>query len=213
MDREPKSLRDIAATTFQAVGPVRIAVLMLHTLRAADMDGGRERTARRAADRILTAYAMLRHGFPEQLSAAGAEEDDDVRAARLVAVEVLSSVVAAVKRDAPLTGDLLNDREAFRALCIDRIDPDVSDFLRLMMRSLLAQQDVRDKLLRRKMMEALRDAAMVGRSIQMISSNATVERADSGETSRGFEGVIAEIQTLAGRTQKILAEVAGSLTR
>ncbi|WP_179379428.1 methyl-accepting chemotaxis protein [Jannaschia marina] len=212
MTDRPPSFRDIAATTFQAVGPSRIAVLTIQAMRADDLTcSGRRATLKEAVARIERAFAMLDTGFAAALAAVGFEEPRSLERARAEARSVVASIRAALPADALPTRDALPDPEAYRTLCLDRVDPTVTAFLTLMIQAMNDAQDRVDTAHRGEAIRAVQSARSVGRSIQMVALNAAIEASNSGADGRGFMVIAEEIRTLADRTQTILCEVAEGL--
>ncbi|MEM7710942.1 MAG: methyl-accepting chemotaxis protein [Pseudomonadota bacterium] len=208
-----ESFRDVAATTFQAVGPARIAVLTLLAIRDDDLALPRRRkTVDMAVTRIDVAHATLTARFPETLTRVGFLEPPEVKDSRIAAAEVLTPIFNALADGAKPTRDVLGDTEAFRALCIDEVDPKVTRFLDIMMDALGSAQSEQDRRVRAETVKAVRSATSVGRSIQVISVNAAIEASRSGIHGRGFKVIAEEIRTLADRTQAILGDVARRLT-
>lgn len=208
----PPSYRDIAAQAFQAIGPSRIAVMTIYALRKSDLaDPVRRAIADQAVERIVTARKMLTHGFLDLLALRDMDEPPQLSRARHKALAVMEEVQIAIQ-SAPLpTAEAMPDPDAFRVLCIDRVDPDVTCFLANMVATLNAEQTSHDQRARTLTLRSVDQARAVGRSIQMVALNATIEASKNGEGGRGFMVIAEEVRSLADRTQTILCDVAEGL--
>lgn len=206
------SYRDMAARTFRAIGPSRIAVLTIYALRREDLaDPARRATADQAVARIEMAQGMLTDGFPDLLTLRDLEEPPQLRHRRLHAIAVMDEVLTAIRSAPSPTAEAMPDPEAFRALCIDRVDPNVTQFLEEMIATLHTAQAACERRARATTLRSVEQARSVGRAIQMVALNATIEASKNGNRGRGFMVIAEEVRSLADRTQTILCDVAEGL--
>lgn len=206
------SYRDIAAQTFQAIGPSRIAALTIYALRREDLtDPARRATADKAVARIEMAQKMLTDGFLDFLAQREMDEPPDLRRLRLRAIAVMQEVLTTIRSAPCPTAEAMPDPDAYRILCIDRVDPEVTEFLTQMVATLDAAQAASEKRARAVTLRSVDQARSVGRAIQMVALNATIEASKNGDRGRGFMVIAEEVRSLADRTQTILCDVAEGL--
>ena len=205
----PPLFKSLASDTFQAVGPSRIAVLTIAAMREEDLEReDRRGVAEEASTRIERAYEMLHAGFAAGLRSAGLAEPTDLRERREAALAVLLPVVEALREGTSPTARILGDAEAFRALCLDKLDPVITRFLDTMTAMLEEAHVAHSNAAKRETMTSIQAAGTLGRSIRMIAINATIEAARSGSEGHGFMVIAREMRSLADRTQTLLDEVA-----
>lgn len=208
------SYRDIAAQTFQAIGPSRIAALTILALRREDLSHPTRRViADAAVSRIETAQKMLTEGFPAFLTMKDMQEPEELHLVRLRAIGVMKMLQDIINDASCPAGEAMADPEAYRALCIDRVDPDVSTFLTRMVTLLHEAQATSERRSRVATLRSVDQARFVGRAIQMVALNATIEAAKNGDQGRGFMVIAEEVRALADRTETIMCGVAEGLKR
>ncbi len=95
--------------------------------------------------------------------------------------------------------------------CLYVLEPKLTDFLTAMTQNLLDTQKTRNLDREKEMLEAISDAESVGRNIQLIAFNASIEAARIGDMGKGFAVIATEIRELSGKTQVLLDDIAGFL--
>ncbi|MGR3436404.1 MAG: methyl-accepting chemotaxis protein [Shimia sp.] len=205
----PDGLRDLASEAFRRIGPVRIAVLTLLVLQREDLDDpSRARVARTAIDRVTRADRALGDWLPDRLSAAGVTMPPPMVALMAECRAALSPIVEVIERGGIGFCTPFGGEDAFRSHCLDVIERKVSRLLDDLVGLLHAAATERGDAQRGELLDVVKSAEVVGRSIQMIAINASIEAARAGDAGRGFKVIAEEVHRLAGQTQTFLGDLA-----
>jgi len=213
MAEATSDLPALSAQAFRAIGPSRIAaltVLVLQTADAIDKSGPLFEEARR---RVTTAHHWLDTAFSQCLRKAELAEPGELRASRHRAKVALAPLAAAFQSHDNAIVRRMGGIDAFREHCLSRIEPEVSDFLTQMTQVLDTAHAERVHLEKQTALLAVQSAETVGRSIQMIAVNASIEAARAGDQGRGFKVIADQVRDLAGQTQRFLGQIAETMTR
>ncbi|WP_286672690.1 methyl-accepting chemotaxis protein [Leisingera thetidis] len=213
------SLTDVQNTAFMAIGPSRIAALSLLALaqdqRGQDQGGQDGSDPQTVLDlsvqRIAAAHAMLGEGLDGLLHASGYSLPPDLAARRQACLEMLSPLHRALSQTDAGPLDSLRRIPDLAGLCLYRLEPAVSGFLKQMVQILHEAQQDRDSTREKGMRETIASAEDVGRNIKFISFNASIEAARIGDMGKGFAVIATEIRELSGKTQTLLEEISGYL--
>ena len=202
-----KTLADLQNTAFLAIGPSRIAALSLLSLaRAEDAQKGRD-VLKMSVERLEAAREMLGNQLPELLRDQDHSFPEDLETQREGCLKALKPAF-----------DIARDLEAGRHPSLAKIEefddhtlyvlePTLSKFVGDMTRNLLETHAERRKTRESEMIQAISNAETVGRNIQLIAFNASVEAARIGDMGRGFAVIATEIRQLSGKTQTLLDDI------
>jgi methyl-accepting chemotaxis protein len=202
-----KTLADLQNTAFLAIGPSRIAALSLLSLaRAEDAQKGRE-VLKMSVERLEAAREMLGNQLPELLREQDHSFPEDLETQRGDCLKALKPAF-----------DIARDLEAGRHPSVAKIEefddhtlyvlePTLSKFVGDMTQNLLETHAERRKTREFEMIQAISNAETVGRNIQLIAFNASVEAARIGDMGRGFAVIATEIRQLSGKTQTLLDDI------
>ena len=202
-----KTLADLQNTAFLAIGPSRIAALSLLSLaRAEDAQKGRD-VLKMSVERLEAAREMLGNQLPELLRDQDHSFPEDLETQRGDCLKALKPAF-----------DIARDLEAGRHPSLAKIEefddhtlyvlePTLSKFVGDMTRNLLETHAERRKTRESEMIQAISNAETVGRNIQLIAFNASVEAARIGDMGRGFAVIATEIRQLSGKTQTLLDDI------
>ncbi|MFV1694425.1 methyl-accepting chemotaxis protein [Phaeobacter sp. JH20_25] len=105
----------------------------------------------------------------------------------------------------------VRDMPSLTAQALYKVEPEVSAFLIGMTKDMFDAQKARDSARDDGMREAIENAETVGRHIQLIAFNASIEAARIGDQGKGFAVIASEIRNLSGRTQTLLDTMSGYL--
>ena len=198
MAQDLSTLPALAASTFVAVGPSRIAALTLLLLDRQPDCPDAKRHAATAAERLETAHIALAKDMPDGLLACGYAPSAELEAARSDALAMIGQLYPAPKR----RGDVMT-----LDFCLDKFETTVTAFLTLMRAELAGAHDAWLSKEREEALTAVKAVDTVGRSIRMIAFNASIEAARVGDQGRGFMVIADEVSKLAARTEALLGEV------
>ena len=202
-----KTLADLQNTAFLAIGPSRIAALSLLSLaRAEDAQKGRD-VLKMSVERLEAAREMLGNQLPELLRDQDHSFPEDLETQRGDCLKALKPAF-----------DIARDLEAGRHPSLAKIEefddhtlyvlePTLSKFVGDMTRNLLETHAERRKTRESEMIQAISNAETVGRNIQLIAFNASVEAARIVDMGRGFAVIATEIRQLSGKTQTLLDDI------
>lgn len=199
------SLTDIQSRAFMAIGPSRIAALSLLVLTGKE-DSADARTARQLSiDRVTAAHDMLGTKLPEMLKASDHSFPPKLEEKRQACFDALTPLIGALEDPAKTQSNSFSDH------CLYHLEPLVSSFLKEMTEHLLQGQKQLEALRQEDMLKAIANAEVVGKNIQLIAFNASIEAARIGDLGKGFTVIASEIRDLSGKTQKFLDNIAGLL--
>lgn len=199
------SLTDIQSAAFLAIGPSRIAALSLIVLRSRE-DSEEARTARQlSADRITAAHDMLGAKLPEMLTASKHSFPTKIEDKRLACLKAITPLLAV------LADHSKAQETGFADHCLYRLEPLVSSFLEEMTTHLLDSQNKLEIQRQEDILKAIANAEGVGKNIQLIAFNASIEAARIGDLGKGFTVIANEIRELSGKTQLMLNNISALL--
>lgn len=206
-----KTLADLQNTAFLAIGPSRIAALSLLSLaRSEDNSKGKE-VFQMSLKRLETAQTMLAKDLPALLDEQEHSFPRDLEKLR-------ESCLAALEPAFKIAQDLdagrkpsLAQIEDFDDHCLYVLEPTISTFVADLTKNLLDTHGQRMKERDAEMIQAINNAEAVGRNIQLIAFNASVEAARIGDMGRGFAVIATEIRQLSGKTQTLLDDISDLL--
>ena len=208
------SLTDIQNTAFMAIGPSRIAALSLLALvqapESADSSSAGDVLAL-SVQRISAAHDMLSSGLDTLLTECSYALPAELEAKRRACLETLGPLHRAVTA---ADGTALAHVRAvpdLAALCLYRLEPAVSAFLKDMVQTLHQAQQLREEERDAQMRATITHAEGVGKNIKFISFNASIEAARIGDMGKGFAVIATEIRELSGKTQSLLEEMSSYL--
>lgn len=209
------SLTDVQNTAFMAIGPSRIAALSLLALAQAPAgadSSGAEDVLALSVQRIRAAHDMLGSGLQGLLDACGYTLPAELEARRGTCLELLTPLHrAAVQADGGAALDHVRAVPELGALCLYRLEPAVSAFLKDLVHCLSEAQQLREAERDEQMRATIATAEGVGKNIKFISFNASIEAARIGDMGKGFAVIATEIRELSGKTQSLLEEMSGYL--
>ncbi|OBY25052.1 methyl-accepting chemotaxis protein [Leisingera sp. JC1] len=208
------SLTDVQNTAFMAIGPSRIAALSLLALAQAPegADGtGAEDVLALSVQRICAAYDMLGNGLDALLAECSYALPAELEAKRQSCLEMLAPLHHAVTAEEGAALAQVRAVPDLAALCLYRLEPAVSAFLKDMVQTLREAQQQREEERDAQMRATIATAEGVGKNIKFISFNASIEAARIGEMGKGFAVIATEIRELSGKTQNLLEEMSGYL--
>ncbi|MQQ07456.1 chemotaxis protein [Epibacterium sp. SM1979] len=206
------NLTELQNTAFTAIGPSRIAALSLMALVNQEVEN--KNTAEvfnLSAKRLENAYKMLSVRLPELLKEADHKFPDAVAEKQKAALDALQPVMNYIRAADGKVHDLPKQSAEFSNHCLFVLEPAVSSFLMEMTQNLLGTQKQRSQTREKDMLEAITSAESVGRNIQLIAFNASIEAARIGDMGKGFAVIATEIRELSGKTQVLLDDIAGFL--
>lgn len=201
------SLTEIQSTAFLAIGPSRIAALSLIVLRSRE-DSEEARIARQlSTDRITAAHDMLDTKLPEMLKASKHSFPSKIEDQRRACLKAITPLLAVLK-------DQSKAQEAgFADHCLYRLEPLVTSFLDEMTGDLLESQSKLEIQRQEDILKAIANAEVVGKNIQLIAFNASIEAARIGDLGKGFTVIANEIRELSSKTQLMLNTISDLLRR
>lgn len=190
-----------------AIGPARIAALalLLPVSRADDEEAKSARTL--AKERIRAAYDMLETGLLAMLAEVDHRLPPDLEIQRQDSFKTLHPLIQA------LDDPQMLDNTGFAQHCLFKLEPTISKFLKDMTAHLHESQRHNEQKRAEDMMQAVKNAEGVGKNIQLIAFNASIEAARLGDQGKGFTVIATEIRDLAGKTQRILDTISTLLLR
>lgn len=206
------NLSELQNTAFQAIGPSRIAALSIMAL----MNEGTKNDKAAgifdlSAKRVESACKMLETTLPDLLRVADHTLPGPVLDKQVTCLEALKPLINVVRKTEGRVTDLPGATREFSDHCLYILEPSVTDFLAGMTENLLETHKKRNGDRERDMLDAITDAESVGRNIQLIAFNASIEAARIGDMGKGFTVIAKEIRELSGKTQVLLHDIAGFL--
>ena len=206
-----KTLADLQNTAFLAIGPSRIAALSLLSLaRAEDVNKGRDVLAM-SVKRLEVARDMLVKELPDLLAEQEHKFPDDIEAQREACLKALEPAFNMARDLEAGRHPSLAKIEEFDDHSLYVLEPTLSKFVGDMTQNLLETHAQRMKSRDAEMIQAINNAEAVGRNIQLIAFNASVEAARIGDMGRGFAVIATEIRQLSGKTQTLLDDISDLL--
>lgn len=207
-----RDLREFGTETFMAVGPCRIAFSTLCLIGSSDIEAHqKELLAKQARGRVNSAERWLGALFGEGINDLGVEEPDNLKQKRQRAYQAIAPMAVALRKCDHDLEETMVLADTFKGHCLSRVEPDVTEFLSHMTKYLNNVQADRDGERQKAILDVLTSARFVGRTIGMISINASIEAARAGEYGKSFEGIASEVRSLARQTQDLLTEVSALL--
>ena len=204
----------IQSSCFINVAPGRLGALTLLVM------DGREQNAtsdsvhiKTASKRLKAAMQELSKTFPDALARVEFQEPENLQTNRKAAIDALAPLVDALERKACKAIQDLGGAEVMRDRYLNVIEPALNAFLDTMTETLAQEHRMRQSKTKRRAIAAVQSAETVGRSIQMIAVNASIEAARAGQSGRGFKVIADEVRNLAGETQKLLSEISETMGR
>ncbi|MEX0301887.1 MAG: methyl-accepting chemotaxis protein [Leisingera sp.] len=208
------NLTDIQNTAFMAIGPSRIAALSLLALSQGETDtadSDPQAVLELSVQRLNAAHAMLATGLDSLLLDCSYSLPEALEAKRTACLEVLQPLHEAIAQTGEDTLERVRCIPGLSELCLYRLEPAVSGFLKDMVQTLREAQQLREAEREENMRATIANAEGVGRNIKFISFNASIEAARIGEMGRGFAVIATEIRELSGKTQTLLEEISSYL--
>ena len=207
------NLTDVQNTAFMAIGPSRIAALSLLALAQAPGSAGcgdAEDVLALSVERIRAAHDMLGHGLHALLAECSYTLPDALEAKRQACLGMLAPLFDAAQAEGA-TLEQVRAVPDLAGLCLYRLEPAVSAFLKDMVQTLREAQQQREVSRDEQMRATIATAEGVGKNIKFISFNASIEAARIGDMGKGFAVIATEIRELSGKTQTLLEEMSGYL--
>ena len=206
-----KTLADLQNTAFLAIGPSRIAALSLLSLaRAEDASKGKD-VFKMSVKRLEEGRDMLARDLPDLLQEQDHSFTSDIEALREDCLKALEPAFNLARDLEAGRNPSLAKIEEFDDHCLYVLEPTLSTFVGDMTKNLLDTHAQRMKARDAEMIQAINNAESVGRNIQLIAFNASVEAARIGEMGRGFAVIATEIRQLSGKTQTLLDDISDLL--
>ncbi|MFV1441299.1 MULTISPECIES: methyl-accepting chemotaxis protein [unclassified Phaeobacter] len=210
-----KPLSDVQNSAFMAIAPCRAASLALVVLANEDTQHAPDTMKDlldQSVSRIRVAYQMLTQGLDKLLAESEYELPEDLCLQRKKSIDALTpfAEVLNTKSDAEVL-KRVRDMPSLTAQALYKVEPEVSAFLIGMTKDMFDAQKARDSARDDGMREAIENAETVGRHIQLIAFNASIEAARIGDQGKGFAVIASEIRNLSGRTQTLLDTMSGYL--
>lgn len=206
-----KTLADLQNTAFLAIGPSRIAALSLLSLaRAEDANKGKDVLCL-SIKRLDVARDMLVKELPDLLTEQDHRFPDDIEAQREACLKALEPAFSMARDLEAGRHPSLAKIEEFDDHSLYVLEPTLSKFVGDMTQNLLETHAQRMKSRDAEMIKAINNAESVGRNIQLIAFNASVEAARIGDMGRGFAVIATEIRQLSGKTQSLLDDISDLL--
>ncbi|WP_293573475.1 methyl-accepting chemotaxis protein [Phaeobacter sp.] len=191
-----------------AIAPCRAASLALVLLAKEDATHSAEdgvSLLEQSISRISAAHDMLTSGLDKLLKEADHELPEDLKTQRresIAALQPFADVIAEGSRSSVL--ERVASMPSLTAQSLYKVEPQVSAFLIDMTKNMFDVQKARDSARDEGMRDAIENAETVGRHIQLIAFNASIEAARIGDQGKGFAVIATEIRNLSGRTQTLL---------
>lgn len=206
------NLNELQNTAFTAIGPCRIAALSLMALmNQGDENSKAAEIFKLSAARLESAHKMLSTTLPELLKAADHQLPEAVIEKQNQSIEALAPLITVIRNADGRVSALPQHTAEFSSHCLYVLEPAVTNFLTEMTQNLLDTQKKVSQLRERDMLDAISNAESVGRNIQLIAFNASIEAARIGDMGKGFAVIATEIRELSGKTQVLLDDIAGFL--
>lgn len=199
------SLTEIQSKAFMAIGPSRIAALSLLVLQ--NKEGSKDSLTAwdLSTHRITAANEMLGTDLPAMLKASNHVLPTKLEEKRVACFQALAPLVEALSDRSKIQASGFGDH------CLYHLEPLISSFLIEMTDHLLESQKELEAIRQEEMLKAITNAEVVGKNIQLIAFNASIEAARIGELGKGFTVIASEIRDLSGKTQRMLDNIAGLL--
>lgn len=205
-----KSLTDIQSKAFMAIGPCRIAALSLVALAQENTTHPESEEAavlKMSVHRITGADTMLKSGLDQLLSDSQYTFPPKLEEMRQECIQVLNPLVSLIAEPQSAIIERVRAKPDFAGHCLFRLEPVISSFLRSLIDILGDEQKTRDHQRETGMKDTITNAESVGRNIQLISFNASIEAARIGDMGKGFAVIASEIRKLSGETQTLLKDM------
>jgi methyl-accepting chemotaxis protein len=209
-----QELNTIQNQIFMGVGPSRIAVLSL-ILMADGTDADQQDQQAllgMCKTRINNAQAMLDQGTVSLAQQHDYQFSAAVEKARQSAAQALRSFHDLINRENFSVQRHADDIQALRTFGVFQLEQTITDFLGKMTKELLKETQLRGTQGTREMRNMVNDVDDLGRNIQLIAFNASVEAARIGEQGKGFSVIASEIRDLSNKMQDTLDKISGRLT-
>ncbi|MBY5976874.1 chemotaxis protein [Phaeobacter italicus] len=203
-----KPLSDIQNSAFMAIAPCRAASLALVLMARDGAQQSPEDGAtllEQSVSRITSAHDMLTRGLDRLLEEAEHKLPADLEEQRrnsLQALQPFTDVIGEGGKSSLL--ERISARPSLTSQSLYQVEPIVSRFLIDMTKNMFDEQKSRDSARDEGMRDAIENAETVGRHIQLIAFNASIEAARIGDQGKGFAVIATEIRNLSGRTQTLL---------
>jgi methyl-accepting chemotaxis protein len=205
-DAQMTALHIIQNQIFMGVGPSRIAVLSL--VAATQQDVQEHETLphviEQSVERVKTAYFML-SGEAEVLAEANQFYfSSDLKAQGRNALVALQPFYDLVIKKGFHPAKYRDELIALRGTAMFCVEKKVSSFLCDMVEAFGREERLREIQHNTEMSRMVEDVDALGRNIQLIAFNASVEAARVGDMGKGFSVVAAEIRELSQKMQGTL---------
>ncbi|MCT4557894.1 MAG: methyl-accepting chemotaxis protein [Pelagimonas sp.] len=211
-----QNLDTIQNKIFMAVGPSRIAVLGLVLMAdprdedvSPDVYTNRWQEYR---DRLVEAQTMLNKDLDDLLAQASYQLPPDVEQARAEATQALHPFLALVTSDGFSPDRQADQLNTLRVAGLFNVESAITGFLTLMTKSLRAESHARQETTSLEMRNMVNQVDDLGRNIQLIAFNASVEAARIGEQGKGFSVIAAEIRQLSDKMEHTLGMLSSRLS-
>lgn len=200
------ALHIIQNKIFMGVGPARIAVLSLVAATQHDVQEHETlpHVVAQSVERVQTAHFML-SGEAEVLAEAnGFFFNSDLKALGRSAMVALQPFYDLVMKKDFHPATYRDDLIALRGAAMFDVEQKVSTFLGSMVNDFGREERMREIQHNTEMSRMVEDVDALGRNIQLIAFNASVEAARVGDLGKGFSVVAAEIRELSQQMQGTL---------